>query len=87
MDRADNALKNAPHTAHEVVASTWRHPYSREQAAFPAPWTREHKFWPSVKRIDNGYGDKNLVCTCPPMEAYSETDAATEEPEPALPRR
>jgi len=85
-DRHDNPLKNAPHTAAEVVANEWKHPYSREKAAFPAPWTREHKFWPSVKRIDNGYGDKNLVCTCPPIEAYSEVDAATEEPEPALPR-
>ena len=70
MDRADNPLKNAPHTAAEVVATSWTHPYSREEAAFPAPWTREHKFWPSVKRIDNGYGDRNLVCTCPPVEAY-----------------
>jgi glycine cleavage system P protein (glycine dehydrogenase) len=87
MDRADNALKNAPHTAAEVVASDWKHPYSREKAAFPAHWTREHKFWPSVKRIDNGFGDRNLVCTCPPVEAYSAVDAATEEPEPALPRR
>jgi glycine dehydrogenase len=86
MDRADNPLKNAPHTAAEVVVTDWRHPYSREKAAFPAPWTREHKFWPSVKRIDNGYGDRNLVCTCPPMETYSDADAATEEPEPALPR-
>jgi glycine dehydrogenase len=85
MDRADNPLKNAPHTAAEVVASDWKHPYSREKAAFPAPWTREHKFWPSVKRIDNGYGDRNLVCTCPPIEAYAETSA--DEPEPALPRR
>ena len=74
-------------SAAEVVASDWKHPYSREKAAFPAHWTREHKFWPSVKRIDNGYGDRNLVCTCPPVEAYSAVDAATEEPEPALPRR
>ncbi|HEX6881832.1 MAG TPA: aminomethyl-transferring glycine dehydrogenase [Planctomycetota bacterium] len=85
LDRADNPLKNAPHTAREVTASEWKHPYSRETAAFPAPWTREHKFWPSVKRIDNGYGDRNLICTCPPIEAYAE--AAAEEPEPALPRR
>ncbi len=86
MDRTDNPLKNAPHTAAEVVATGWSHPYSREQAAFPAPWTREHKFWPSVKRIDNGYGDRNLVCTCPPIESYAEAEAAAEQPEPALPR-
>ncbi len=86
MDRLDNPLKNAPHTAAEVVASEWKHPYSREQAAFPAPWTREHKFWPSVKRIDNGYGDRNLICTCPPMEAYAESPSARPEPAPALQR-
>jgi glycine dehydrogenase len=87
LDRHDNPLKNAPHTAAEVVAAEWRHPYSREEAAFPAPWTREHKFWPSVKRIDNGYGDKNLVCTCPPLEAYAETPPAPlPGPTPALQR-
>jgi len=75
LDRADNPLKNAPHTAAEVVSSEWKHPYSREQAAFPAAWTREHKFWPSVKRIDNGYGDRNLVCTCAPIEEYAEPAA------------
>jgi glycine dehydrogenase len=85
MDRADNPLKNAPHTAAEVTATSWSHPYSREQAAFPAPWTREHKFWPSVKRIDNGYGDRNLVCTCPPVEALAEP-VRSADPEPALPR-
>ena len=71
MDRKDNPLKNAPHTAAAVVSSTWTHPYSREEAAFPAPWTRAHKFWPSVARVDNVYGDRNLVCSCPPMEAYA----------------
>ena len=69
-DRADNPLKNAPHTAHVVTADTWNRPYSREQAAFPAPWLREHKFWPPVGRVDNAYGDRNLMCTCPPMEDY-----------------
>jgi glycine dehydrogenase len=87
LDRADNPLKNAPHTVGEVTASEWRHPYPRELAAFPAPWTRAHKFWPSVKRIDNGYGDKNLQCTCPPVEAYASAGAAPAEPEPALQRR
>ncbi len=69
-DRSDNVLKNAPHTVHVVTADTWSHPYSREQAAFPAPWVREHKFWPPVARIDNAYGDRHLVCTCPPMDSY-----------------
>ncbi|MGQ0652308.1 MAG: aminomethyl-transferring glycine dehydrogenase [Betaproteobacteria bacterium] len=68
--RADNPLKNAPHTALEL-AGEWRHPYSREEAAFPAPWLRAAKFWPPVKRIDNAAGDRNLVCTCPPVEAYA----------------
>ncbi|MSR62390.1 MAG: glycine dehydrogenase (aminomethyl-transferring) [Planctomycetes bacterium] len=86
LDRADNPLKNAPHTLVELTATTWTHGYTREQAAFPAPWTRQHKFWPSVKRIDNGYGDRNLVCTCPPMEAYVEAASASPKPEPALPR-
>jgi glycine dehydrogenase len=72
MDRKDNPLKNAPHTARAVTGEAWSHPYGREQAAFPAPWTREHKFWPSVARVDNGFGDKHLVCSCPPMEAYAE---------------
>ena len=71
MDRKDNALKNAPHTAAAVLAAEWKHPYSREDAAYPAPWTREHKYWPPVGRIDNAYGDRHLICTCPPMEAYA----------------
>ncbi len=68
MDRADNPLKNAPHTAAAVSADHWPHKYSRELAAYPAEWCRQHKFWPSVGRVDNPYGDRNLVCTCPPME-------------------
>lgn len=64
MDREDNPLKNAPHTAFEICNPEWRHPYSREQAVFPAAWTKEHKFWPAVGRIDNVYGDRNLVCGC-----------------------
>ncbi|MFN0008498.1 MAG: aminomethyl-transferring glycine dehydrogenase, partial [Planctomycetota bacterium] len=71
MDRLDNPLKNAPHTMEMVIASEWKHPYSREVAAFPAPWTRERKFWPHVARIDNAYGDKNLVCSCPPIDSYA----------------
>ena len=69
-DKKDNPLKNAPHTLAEVTASEWKHAYTREQAAFPAPWLRQHKFWPSVGRIDNAYGDKNLVCACPDIESY-----------------
>ena len=72
MDRADNPLKNAPHTATEVMASDWTHPYTREEAAFPLPYVRANKYWPPVKRVDNVHGDRNLVCTCAPLEAYSE---------------
>jgi len=66
-DRLDNPLQRAPHTALEAAGDAWSHPYSREQAAFPAPWVRQHKFWPAVGRIDNVWGDRNLFCTCPPM--------------------
>ncbi len=69
-DPTNNLLKNAPHTAEALLAEEWRHPYSREEAAFPAAWTRGHKFWPSVGRIDSAYGDRNLICLCPPIEAY-----------------
>jgi glycine dehydrogenase len=69
-DRADNVLKHAPHTAQALLADTWKHAYTRQQAAYPAPWLKDHKFWPAVGRIDNPYGDRNLVCTCPPMESY-----------------
>jgi glycine cleavage system P protein (glycine dehydrogenase) len=71
-DPKDNLLKNAPHTADMLAAENWKHPYSREQACFPAPWLREYKFWPAVGRIDNVYGDRNLVCSCVGMEAFSE---------------
>ncbi|MFN0136781.1 MAG: aminomethyl-transferring glycine dehydrogenase [Phycisphaerae bacterium] len=67
-DKANNPLKHAPHTAAVVTAEQWTRPYSREQAAFPAPWVRTHKFWPHVARIDNVYGDRNLFCTCVPMQ-------------------
>jgi len=72
LDRADNPLKHAPHTAAAVTATTWDRGYSREVAAFPAPWLREYKYWPPVARIDNAYGDRNLVCSCPPMETFGE---------------
>ncbi len=71
MDPEDNPLKGAPHTAQMVASDIWNHRYSREQAAFPAPWVRKAKFWPPVARIDNVYGDRHLVCTCPPLEAYA----------------
>jgi len=70
-DAKDNVLKNAPHTASEVTSDDWSHPYSREQAAFPLPYTRDNKMWPSVGRIDNPYGDRNLMCSCPPVEAFA----------------
>jgi glycine cleavage system P protein (glycine dehydrogenase) len=70
-DRQDNVLKNAPHTAQAVAANHWTHAYSRELAAFPLPFVRAHKYWPSVGRIDNPYGDRNLICSCPPIEAFA----------------
>jgi len=72
LDRANNPLKNAPHTAAEVMASVWRHPYPREQAAFPLPFVASGKYWPPIGRVDNVYGDRNLICTCAPVEAYAE---------------
>ncbi|MGE0222042.1 MAG: aminomethyl-transferring glycine dehydrogenase [Acetobacteraceae bacterium] len=72
LDRADNPLKHAPHTAAEVMASVWSHAYTREQAAFPLPWVAAAKYWPPVKRVDNVYGDRNLVCTCAPLESYAQ---------------
>ena len=70
LDRADNPLKHAPHTMDVVISDTWSRGYSREKAAFPADWTRERKFWPAVSRVDNAYGDRNIVCSCPPIEDY-----------------
>jgi glycine dehydrogenase len=70
--KTDNPLKNAPHTAEVVIADAWAHAYSRERAAFPLPWVRERKFWPAVGRVDNAWGDRNLVCSCPPMEEYAQ---------------
>ncbi|MDH4063367.1 MAG: glycine dehydrogenase (aminomethyl-transferring), partial [Acidobacteriota bacterium] len=70
-DPKDSVLKHAPHTAAVVTANEWTRPYSRERAAFPLPWVRATKVWPSVGRIDNPYGDRHLMCVCPPMEAYA----------------
>ena len=68
--KTDNPFKNAPHTSEAVTADTWTHPYTRSEAAFPAPWVRANKFWPTVARINNVYGDRNVICTCPPLEDY-----------------
>jgi glycine dehydrogenase len=69
-DRTDNVLKNAPHTASEALGDTWTHPYSRHEAIFPLPAVEQNKFWVPVARVNNTYGDKNIVCSCPPMESY-----------------
>ena len=70
LDKNDNPLTNAPHTAQFVSKDNWDHAYSRTQAAYPAKWLKEHKYWPSVGRVDNAYGDRNLVCTCPMIDEY-----------------
>jgi glycine dehydrogenase len=71
-DKADNVLKNAPHTASVVTADNWSHAYSRQEAAFPLPYVRANKFWPTVGRVNNTHGDRNLICACLPIEAYAE---------------
>ena len=70
-DRTDNPLHNAPHTAASLLATDWPHPYTRESAAYPDPASRHHKYWPPTGRIDNVYGDKNLICTCDSVEVYA----------------
>ncbi|HVS95973.1 MAG TPA: aminomethyl-transferring glycine dehydrogenase [Puia sp.] len=77
QDRTDNALKNAPHTQKSVIADAWNHAYSREQAAFPLPFVRENKFWPSIARVNNTVGDRNLICTCEPVGSYASADLNT----------
>ena len=74
-DKTDNPIKNAPHTDVELVSNEWKHKYSREDAAYPAVYLKENKFWPPVARVDNVYGDKNLFCSCPSMDEFKE-DAA-----------
>lgn len=74
-DKTDNVLKNSPHTAQAVIADDWNHAYSREKAAYPVSWVRTNKFWPAVGRVSGAYGDRNLVCSCPPIEEYSEQEA------------
>jgi glycine dehydrogenase len=73
--RDDNLLHHAPHTLEQVAADAWPHPYSRERAGFPSPATRSYKVWPSVSRIDGAYGDRHLVCVCPPVDDYGERSA------------
>jgi glycine dehydrogenase len=75
MDKKNNALKNAPHTQQSVVNSEWSRPYTREQAAFPMYYVTQNKFWPSVARVNNTHGDRNLICTCEPIESYMEAEA------------
>jgi len=70
LDKTDNPLKNAPHTARSLTKAEWKHPYTREQAAYPAPWLKDYKFWPVVGRVDSVFGDRHLVCTCLGMDAY-----------------
>ncbi len=69
-DKEDNVIKNAPHTMHAVSATEWKHKYSREEGAFPSAWVKQYKFWPATAKVNNGFGDRNLVCTCPPVEEY-----------------
>ena len=77
-DRTDNVLKNAPHPMARVVSDSWSHAYGRERAAFPASWTKAHKFWPAVGRVESAYGDRNLVCSCLPTDAYADVVASGE---------
>lgn len=75
-DKADNPLKNAPHTSTVATADTWNHPYSRQTAVFPLPYVAEYKFWPSVGRVNDSYGDRSLICACPPIESYQEEEVS-----------
>jgi glycine dehydrogenase len=76
FDKTDNPLKNAPHTQTVVISSEWNHAYTREDAAFPLPYVSKNKFWPSIGRINNTYGDRNLICTCEPVSSYAEEEVA-----------
>jgi len=74
MPRDDNLLKNAPHTAADLADSEWKHPYSRKEACFPKAGIAAHKYWPPVNRVDNAHGDRNLICSCPPLDQYENVD-------------
>ena len=80
LDATDNPLVNAPHTLADVASSSWEHPYSREQAAYPVESLRRYKYWAPVNRVDNVYGDRNLICACPAIDSYREES----DPENAL---
>ncbi|MGZ5248057.1 MAG: aminomethyl-transferring glycine dehydrogenase, partial [Flavitalea sp.] len=69
-DKTDNVMKNAPHTLEQICNDEWNHKYTRKEAAFPLAYVAKNKFWPTVSRINNTYGDRNLICTCEPLEAY-----------------
>ncbi len=75
FDKKDNPLKNAPHTHIELSANEWKHTYTREQAAFPNQYLKDNKYWPPVARVDNVYGDRNLVCSCPSLDEYKDEAA------------
>src|SRR5476649_1349072 len=77
-DKLDNPLKNAPHTASVITANEWEHPYTRQKAAFPLPYVAAYKFWPSVGRVNDTYGDRTLICTCPPIESYEFEESVIE---------
>ena len=76
LDEKDNPLLNAPHTLADITANNWDHPYTREQAAFPVDSLRNNKYWPPVNRVDNVYGDRNLYCACPAIDAWREPEEA-----------
>ena len=74
IDAKNNVLKNAPHTQWVITANDWNRPYSRQDAAFPLEWVKTNKFWPTVSRVNNTHGDRNLICTCEPIESYMENN-------------
>jgi glycine dehydrogenase len=78
MDKVNNPLKNAPHTAAVITADEWERPYTRQKAAFPLPYVAQYKFWPSVGRVNDTYGDRTLICTCPPIESYEFEESVIE---------
>jgi len=80
-DRVDNVLRNAPHTAEELTATEWTHPYSREQAAFPLPFVRGRKYWPPISRINDAHGDRHLICACPPTGTYADNPKVSPSPD------
>jgi glycine dehydrogenase len=71
IDPKNNPIKNAPHTAEELLSDAWDRPYTRQEAAYPLAWVKDNKFWAPVARIDNAFGDRNFICTCPPLEDYT----------------